>query len=91
VFLLFFVQRPRDTEARQGVRAAGMHIEALSRLHSAISQTSAKNHMFSGHRFVKMYYFAIEFQVEMPYPLAPAWENLTTKDTKERKGDRVIW
>ena len=58
--LLFFVQRRRDTEAHQGVRAAGMHEEALSLQHSAISQTGAKNHMFSGHRFVKMYYFAIE-------------------------------
>jgi hypothetical protein len=54
------VQRRRDTEARQGVRAAGMHEKALSLQHSAIRQTGAKNDMFSGHRFVKMYYFAIE-------------------------------
>jgi hypothetical protein len=56
----FFLQRRRDTEARKGVRAAGLHEEAFSRQHSAISKTSAKNHMFPEHRFVKMYYFAIE-------------------------------
>jgi hypothetical protein len=32
--------------------------------------------MFSGAWFVKMYYFAIDFDREMPYPLAPpqGWE-----------------
>jgi hypothetical protein len=32
----------------------------------------AKKRMFPGHRFVKMYSFAIDFECEMPYPLAPA-------------------
>jgi hypothetical protein len=42
---LFFVQRRRDTEARKGVRAAGLHEEAFSRQHSAISQNNrAKTH-----------------------------------------------
>src|SRR5689334_2314597 len=39
--LFFFVQRRRDTEARQGVRAAGLHEKALSLQHSAVSQTRA--------------------------------------------------
>jgi hypothetical protein len=32
--------------------------------------------MVSGDGFVKMYYFAIDFEAEMPYPLAPpqGWE-----------------
>jgi hypothetical protein len=58
---VFFVQRRRDTEARRGVRAAGMHEEAFSP--SALSDQpnpARKNHMFSGDAFVKMYYFAIE-------------------------------
>jgi hypothetical protein len=49
----FCVQRRRDTEARKGVRAAGMHEEAFSHQHSAISQTGAKNHMFLRDAFVK--------------------------------------
>jgi hypothetical protein len=55
------VQRRRDTEARKGVRAAGMHEEAFSP--SALSNQpnpARKNRMFSGHEFVKMSYFAIE-------------------------------
>jgi hypothetical protein len=32
--------------------------------------------MFPDARFVKMYYFALDFAIEMPYPLAPpqGWE-----------------
>jgi hypothetical protein len=43
------------------------------RQHSAVS---LKNHMFPGACFVKMYYFALDFAIEMPYPLAPpqGWE-----------------
>jgi hypothetical protein len=40
--LFFIVQRRRDTEARKGVRAAGLHEEAFSGQHSAISQTTAR-------------------------------------------------
>jgi len=36
-----------------------------------------------------MYYFAIEIQVEMPYPLAPAWD-FNHKGQKDRSGDLVI-
>jgi hypothetical protein len=50
-----------------------------------------KNAMFPEDGFVKMSYFAIEFYVEMPYPLAPALGKLKTKDTKECKGDRGLW
>jgi hypothetical protein len=34
--------------------------------------------MFSGHGFVKMYYFAIDFDTEMPYSLVPpqGWEEV---------------
>jgi hypothetical protein len=42
----------------------------------AYAKDSAKNHMFSGASFVKMYYFLLDFAIEMPYPLAPpqGWE-----------------
>jgi hypothetical protein len=40
VSLFLFVQRRRDTEARQGVRAAGLHTEAFSRQHSVSSQNN---------------------------------------------------
>jgi hypothetical protein len=33
---------------------------------SAVSRGQPKNHMFSEASFVKMYYFAIAFQMEMP-------------------------
>jgi hypothetical protein len=47
---------------------------------SAAKQTESKsvdeNCMVSGRGVVKMYYFAIDFGCEMPYPLAPpqGWE-----------------
>ena len=39
-------------------------------------KTVQKSHMFPGACFVKMYYFALDFAIEMPYPLAPpqGWE-----------------
>jgi hypothetical protein len=43
----------RDFARRGFLGAAGMHEEAFSRQHSAVSQTGAKNHMFSGGAFVK--------------------------------------
>ena len=40
------------------------------------SKQSHENAMFPGRCVVKMYYFAIDFGAEMPYPLAPpqGWE-----------------
>jgi hypothetical protein len=44
--------------------------------HLAHAQESRKNEMLLRTGFVKMYYFALEFDREMPYPLAPpqGWE-----------------
>jgi hypothetical protein len=73
----FLVPRRRDTEARQGFRAAGRHgrgSESAGIQHSA--KAYRKNHMFPGACFVKMSYFVLDFAREMPYPLAPpqGWE-----------------
>jgi hypothetical protein len=40
------------------------------------SKSSDENRMVSEYGVVKMYYFAIDFGCEMPYPLAPpqGWE-----------------
>ncbi len=53
VSLSFFVAAAARCGRRKGVRAAGMHEEAFSHQHSAISQTGAKNHMFLRDAFVK--------------------------------------
>jgi hypothetical protein len=53
---------------------------AISRQQSA----APKNHMFPEASFVKMYYFALDFDGEMPYPLAPpqGWEAIRSLKTK---------
>ena len=37
---------------------------------------AARKRIFPGHRFVKMSFFALDFKIKMPYPLAPpqGWE-----------------
>lgn len=41
--------------------------------------------MVSGRGVVKMYYFAIDFDAETPYPLAPpqGWEEVQIFDNKQ--------
>jgi hypothetical protein len=87
------VQRRRDTEARQGFRAAGRHgldkfrssprrhgdTESSSQGAGEIQPIPQKNAVVSQVWFVKMSYFAIDFYIEIPYPLAPpqGWEAIT--------------
>jgi hypothetical protein len=44
-----------------------------------------ENCMVSGRGVVKMYYFAIDFDAETPYPLAPpqGWEEVQIFDNKQ--------
>jgi hypothetical protein len=57
--------------ARQGFRGGGLARQEQPAQGSALSRVLSEDHVFPEAWFVKMYYFAIAFQMEMPYPLAP--------------------
>jgi hypothetical protein len=64
----------RDGAKWKPDRASARRVGTKEQLAASIQRSAKghpKNHMFPSACFVKMSYFAIDFCIEMPYPLAP--------------------